>query len=76
MIFLIWGLKYFQWWIDIIKYTKLKFGIILQHKLHVETSIQHEVCFTMFGVEYFNEKNVNFHETSTVHENIIKYELI
>jgi len=55
---------------DTIKYIELKFGIFLQHTPHVETTIQHEVCFVKFGIIDFNDKSVIFHETSTVHENI------
>jgi hypothetical protein len=61
MIFLIWGLKYFRWLVDTIKYTKLIFGIILQHTPHVETTIQHEESFVIHGTIYFNDKSVTFH---------------
>ena len=63
-------------WYDIISIVIICFEGVLINTPHVETSIQHEVCFTMFGVEYFIDKKVIFHETSTVHENIREYELI
>ena len=42
-------MSYFHYKIVIIRYEKLRFNITIQHTPHVETSIQHEGYFVIFG---------------------------